>query len=613
MESIELIGQKSFVQSVQPFDLLSPEELKLLTSSIDIVYFNENDKILSRNTKPDFFYFVVKGVVKEIEEDGNNLYHSSKESFDASALLNDLVKHDFIAAEESICFTIPKVTFLKLIDSNPSLKSFYLQNLSDKIHSLIQKNVNKELGSFMVKKVKDSLVHPPLIVHEGVSIIDAVRIMTKNKSSCILVELSSEEELGIVTDTDLRTKVILNNKSYDDPIEGIASTGLISVEEEDFLFNAMLLMIEHSVKRLLVRRNGELVGIIEQIDLLGTMSHKPHLIDVRIKKSEYIDELKEVHEDLVYLVRSLLSTGVKVIHITRLLAELDMKLFAKLYELIAPHKLIENSCLIVLGSEGRKEQVLKTDQDNAIIVRDGYSFVGFREVCNSFSASLLDFGYPECPGKIMVNNPYWAKTLMEYEEELESWINHPSGPNMMNLAILLDARCMAGDSSLLADLKEFLHFKMEKNPVLLSWFAQPTLMFETPLSFFDHFKLGKNEHKDELDIKRGGIFPLVHGVRSLALEHQIPQTNTIERIKELKKLNVIDEKLADEVMEAFNFLLTVRLKGRIEKRDKGLPLDNYINPNMLPKLERDILRDCFKIVNQFKRFINLHFKLDMVK
>jgi CBS domain-containing protein len=191
--------------------------------------------------------------------------------------------------------------------------------------------------------------------------------------------------------------------------------------------------------------------------------------------------------------------------------------FKKLYAFIAPPELLDNSCLVVMGSEGRGEQILKTDQDNAIILREGFVYDGLEKITQELTETLVDFGYPACPGKIMVNNPYWCQSLKGFKNQIFQWVVEFREP-LLELAIFCDAKAVAGDVSLLEEAKQYLYERLQDNQAFFAHFAKPTISFETPLSLFTTFIVDKS-HKNQLDIKKGGIFPIVHGVRSLALEY----------------------------------------------------------------------------------------------
>jgi CBS domain-containing protein len=291
-------------------------------------------------------------------------------------------------------------------------------------------------------------------------------------------------------------------------------------------------------------------------------------------------------------------------------SELNKKVLRKLFELLAPPELLDNACLLVLGSEGREEQVLKTDQDNALILRDGFTHPDLERITHEFTDCLIDFGYPRCPGNIMVSNPYWAKSVAAFKNELFEWIVRPTSESFLQFAIFFDAMSVAGDDNLLRHVKDHMYRLLSDHRSFYSQFAKATVAFETPLGFFTNFVMEKN--RNELDLKKGGIFPIVHGIRSLALEYRLPQSNTVDRITALSQRNLFRSSFGTELIEVFTHLSTLRVKAGLNKIQQGLPQDNYLNPNELNKLERELLRDSFKIVNEFKKFIGYHFKLGMI-
>ena len=413
-----------------------------------------------------------------------------------------------------------------------------------------------------------------------------------------------------MTATDLREAAIIQRRSLDAPVGSLATYDLIGMAPDDFLFNALLKMTRHNINRLVIRDGATIYGILEQIDLLSYLSNHSHLIALQIERAQSREELKRASRELINVIRDLNGKGVKIRYIMQLVSELNKKMLRKLMELLAPPELLDNSCLLVLGSEGREEQVLKTDQDNALILRDDFSYPDLARITAEFTASLLEFGYPRCPGNIMISNPYWTKSVAAFKDELFEWIVHPTHDSFLQFAIFCDAKAVAGDENLLRHVKDRMHRLLGDHRSFYSQFAKATVAFETPLGFFTNFVLEKN--RDELDIKKGGIFPIVHGVRSLALEYRLPQTNTIERITALSQRNLFAPSFGTELIEAFTFMSTLRTRVGLQKIEQGLPQDNYMNPKELSKLDRELLRDSLKIVNEFKKFIGYHFKLGMI-
>ncbi len=413
-----------------------------------------------------------------------------------------------------------------------------------------------------------------------------------------------------MTATDLREAAIVQRRSLDAPIGTLATYDLIGMAPDDFLFNALLRMTRHNINRLVIRDGATIHGILEQIDLLSYLSNHSHLIALQIERAQSRDELKWASQDLVNVIRDLHHQGTKIRYIMQLVSELNKKVLRKLFELLAPPELLDNACLLVLGSEGREEQVLKTDQDNALILRDGFTHPDLERITHEFTDCLIDFGYPRCPGNIMVSNPYWAKSVAAFKSELFEWIVRPTSESFLQFAIFFDAMSVAGDDNLLRHVKDHMYRLLSDHRSFYSQFAKATVAFETPLGFFTNFVMEKN--RNELDLKKGGIFPIVHGIRSLALEYRLPQPNTVDRITALSQRNLFRSSFGTELIEVFTHLSTLRVKAGLNKIQQGLPQDNYLNPNELNKLERELLRDSFKIVNEFKKFIGYHFKLGMI-
>lgn len=603
------LEQQAFIADIPPFDRLQEDELVTVAKAMDIAYFQEGDQPIVRGKAPLALYIIIKGVVQETNADEEVISLSgSQDSFDAISLLEGKSKSTFTVKEELICYTLPKPIFDELLQSNSNFQSFYYQNISKRVNELIERRNNKDLASFMVAKVHEAYIHTPVMVDSENSVYDAVKEMKTNKGNSMLVQRG--DEVGIVTDKDLSDHLVLNRYSIDAPIGDIATYNLLGVQREDFLFNALLMMTRYTIKRVVVYDKEKVVGVLDQIDLLSYLSNHSHLVTVQVDRAKTIEQLKVASKNLLSMIKALHSQGMKVRYITKLVNELNQKIFRKLYSFIAPNDLLENSCLIIMGSEGRGEQILKTDQDNAIIVRDDFEYDYLREVAAQFSDTLKEFGYPKCKGNIMVSNPYWFKHLKDYKDEIYRWIQHPAEESMMNMAIFYDAVAVAGDPELLNETKAYLYKKLQDNHAFFAHFAKPTLAFETPLTMFANFIVEKSHHKNELDIKKGGIFPIVHGIRSLALEHRISQTNTIERLKILSNQGVLEKQFAIELVEAFAFMVSIRLQFELEEVNSAKEHDNYINPSKLNKLERDLLKDSLKIVDEFKKYINYHFKLN---
>ncbi len=610
---MSLLEIKSFVSNIKPFNHLKNQELEEVCSHLDIVYFKNDIEILSPAKEVEYLYFIIKGVVQERNEDEVISVYAENEFFNPLILIRNEIKHTYTTVQESICYMLPKDIFLKYMYQNEEVESYFFSSISEKLNNSIQDEKSKELLSFSIAKVEDAYLQKPIYVDETETIHNTVKKLIDNKAESILVK-RSDGEIGIVTDSDFVKKAIYNRIDFDTVVSSIATYGLISIDANDFLFNAQLTMSKKNIKRLLVLKEERIIGTLDVVSLNSFFASHTHSTSSLIENAVSIEELKEASSKFIRTIRTLYEKGIKVNHISKLISQLNEKLFEKLYHLTAPKELQENSSLIIMGSEGRSEQILRTDQDNALILRDDFSMdkESIMKYTKTFTEYLVDFGYPLCDGNIMVSNPFWVRTSKEYKDIIFDWITKPSEDGFMNLAIFNDAITVTGDKHLLKDVKEYMFKICQNTNTFYPFFAKATLSFETPLGLFTDFVVDKDLHKDELDLKKGGIFPIVHGVRSLAIEKYLNETSTFDRLQELYHIGVLDEEFKNEIVETFNFLLTLRLKFRLEKIDNHLNLDNYINPSKLSTLEKDLLKDCFKIVNKFKKFITYHFKLNMI-
>lgn len=603
---MSILDQRKLIESTHPFELLEPTALDHLMQKIDIAYYPKDTLLFSKNIPSIAFYIIIKGSVSEfIDEELHNVY-SQGDSFDADALIYGKTEAKFVVDEDLICYEIKKEDFLELLE-NKKVQNYFLQDFVSRHQHLKEYDSAGDLTPFLMSRISDIYLHGACVVSGDISIYDALVKMQELQAKVILYK--RDDAYAIVTDTDLREKVLLQRRDVEEKLSSIATFGVVSIDLNDFLFNALLLMTQNGIKRVVVMQEGEVVGILEQLDLLSYFANHSHLIVVQIDKARTLDDLKNLQQDLKNLLITLHSKGVKVRYITKLVATLNDKIYKKLFKMYVPKELQAKCALIVMGSEGREEQSVKTDQDNALIVEDGVDVALFEESMLSINHALLEIGFPACPGDVMVSNSFYRRTVSEYKELIDRWVSSMNEADLQHFSIFLDAKCVAGEKLLLESLTSHLQRTFHARDDVLAHIAKAVLHFETPLSMFSGFVLEK-ERDNKLDLKKGGIFALVHGVRTLALQYEISATNTIERIKKLNNIGVIDKNFAAELIESFDTLSSIRLKAMLEA--KNTEESNYINPANLSKIQRDLLKDSFRIINKFKKLINFHYHLNMV-
>ncbi|MDF2181346.1 putative nucleotidyltransferase substrate binding domain-containing protein [Neptuniibacter sp. CAU 1671] len=604
----------SFKMTNLPFSLLDESEQQLLGSSMDICYFQKGETLLAAGAEPEGVFVILKGRVRESEvfqpgEEATQhvfVHYTNEDYFGAWSAIRGRAIHNFIAEEETICHLIPTKTLLDLMSSNSLFADYFQQNLSAKSEIVAQHGGDQDMAEFMLARVSDSLVRDPVIILEGTSIREATLLMREKKADCLLVKKGNR--YGMVTGTDLLDAVIVREMPLSTSVADIASYRLITIKPGDYLFNALILMTQQQIERLVVMQYDILSGVVELTDVLSYFSSHSHVIGLRIERAQTIEDLKEAAFGLDDLIRALVSHGVKTRFAMDLLAAMNGRIIAKLFDLIIPVDMQPHVCLLVMGSEGRGEQIMKTDQDNAIIYRDGLGWPGMQDTLNTFSRTLIDFGFPPCPGNIMVSNPAWVKSLSQWTGMLADWASKFDGEAQMNLAIAVDAKPVAGNPAIFKASRNWFMRHLRNNDVFFSHFAKASLEFDTPLTFFGNLK-----DKGELDIKKGGIFPIVHGIRTIALECRIKTTNTFARIEELVEQDVFKAEFGRELSEALSLFIQLRLNQQIKRmeasNDGRDDTPNTIELQALNKMERDLLRDALHVVKKFKKHLELRYHL----
>jgi signal-transduction protein with cAMP-binding, CBS, and nucleotidyltransferase domain len=315
---------------------------------------------------------------------------------------------------------------------------------------------------------------------------------------------------------------------------------------------------------------------------------------------------------ITHSIGMLHRSGTKVGQIARLVQELNAKLFERAWQLVAPADLVENSCLFVMGSEGRGEQILKTDQDNGLILRDGYDCPhDLAAICQRFSEALTQFGYPECPGRIMVSNPDWRHPASEFGRRAKGWLLQPSAESLMALAIFIDAHAVCGDAALLEQVRGELDKLATDNDGLLARFAASVEAFNEGQGWWNRILTLGDSGKEQLDLKKAGTFPLVHGIRALALQQRLTQTGTVERIEALVAADKLSAQMGTDLIECLHFFMNLKLKTGLQALAQGQQ-PGGIQVDKLSSLDRDLLKDALGVVKRFKALLRQHFRLDVL-
>lgn len=593
--------------TIAPYSNLTSSEQDRFEQALDIQYFASGSTVLAANTINTALLIVSKGLVAEEEQSEIIAVYSDLETLNAKALLNEKATQHWVAIEDSLIFSIPRDLVLELIRSNPRFGAYFYQDIAQRLAMLTQQSSETdELQSLLLAPVDSAYLHPVQWLSEDASILDAARHMQAN--ACNAVFIQHPQGPGIFTQTDLRDFVTSEQNASQSRLADYAHYQLYTLRNTAPLHAAMSQMVRRNITRIIVQRDDTIIGTLEQVDLLAFLTQHSHLIQNQIERARNLDELDLAWAQMDKIIRQQYAQGIKVTLIAAMVRELHRKLLAKIWSILAPAEITQHVCLLCMGSEGRGEQILPTDQDNALIVADGFDHPDLPAICEQFNQALIRFGYPPCAGKVMVNNPYWRRSETEFKQLFNDWQAQTSGEHMLNLAIWLDAYPVIGDKSLFSRLRDYLLQDLSQNESLLGHFALPITQFDTPLGFFSHLRSSNGQ----LDLKKGGIFTLVHGIRCLALKAGIKNRNSYHRLDMLREQEQLSTEFANELSEALAFLQTLQLRLGLQKSQQGKAIDYVLALTQLSSLERELLKDAFVVVKRFKQHLHHQFKLHLL-
>jgi CBS domain-containing protein len=597
-----------------PFDCLTQEQQRLVRDSVDIAYYPEGAVIFDLGSVPAHLCVMIKGYVTQMDGDEVLATYGPDDCFDGRGLVAGKISSKFIASEEVLTYQLARQTVNDLIADNATFGALLFSDLSHKLSTLSQRQSQHELHSLTMSRVDEAFLRPAHFVSAETDILSIVKIFNTQRTSNVLVRDDSvtPPALGIFTATALQRAILTGTPLDQLPVKELANFALVTISPDAQVGDALAQMLRYRVHRVVVADGTKVIGVLEALDLFSFLSNHSHLITLQIETAADLPALATAASKITRMISVLYRGGTRINLIAQLVQELNARLFERAWALIAPKDLVQNSCLFVMGSEGRGEQLLKTDQDNALILRDGYQAPDdLADICNRFSQALREFGYPECPGHIMLNNPEWRKPAQDFSIMVKDWLLFPTPDSLMNLAIFMDAHAVCGDGKLLRQVQKSIVKLATDNDAMLGRFAAAIDAFGNETGWWNKL-LGLSDSDQAMNIKKEGIFPLVHGIRSLALASHVRETNTFARIEALQKLSVLSSDTAANLTQSLQFLMGVRLKTGLDELDKGRQVSGGINVSRLSSLERDLLKDSLSVVKKFKMQLRYRFKLDVL-
>jgi CBS domain-containing protein len=498
------------------------------------------------------------------------------------------------------------------------------QRMLDDEYAHFVKPVNPPEANFLVadalfsRRVDSLEVRDIVACPADTPIFEAARLMAAHKVSCLFVtEPGSDTIRGYCTDITLRDSVIAQRLDAGRPVGEVAATPIRSIPSAAYVYEAILLMFQTKTRYLLVERAGRFVGFLSRNKLLSDLAQSPFMFIQAVKLAQGTRELKRRWEMVPDIVNQLLTRGVRPEIVNQVITTVADTIALRVIENVlaelgpAPARFV----FMVLGSEGRKEQTLVTDQDNAIIYEDKANEQ--RELVRAyflrFAAAVSDelnhIGLHYCTGGFMAKNPKWTHSLSFWKRNYREWMRDASPETVMQMATFFDCRALYGDFTLVDELQQYLAEELSQ-PLdrFLFYMARNALQYEPPLTFFRNFRTFSQEGQQVFDLKKT-MTPIVDLVRVYALQHQIlGVTNTGERLARLREQGVLREQEYHELLQAYYYLMGMRLRKQARQLidDRRAPT-NYLDPKTLTQVEQVTLKEIFKVISDFQLKIKVSF------
>ena len=583
-----------------PFDCLDVAARERLGQRLSICYFRAGQTVLHPGDEPAGLYLVIKGAVEESAPHQPFGDYGVGDMFDVRAQFDGRCRHRFSALEDTLCQLIPRDTFQALCDAHPPFAHYFTATLAERQREQERRGQlgQQNLAEFILTRIDPGHLQPALQLDSQTSLLAASEAMASRGTDCLLYP-AADGSLSLATRKTLLHALTLKGLPLTAPLAVLTPAPLIGLAQGSYLFDALLLMTRHRIKRLVIWQGQEVAGILHLTQVLGLFSTHSHVLTLRIARADSLPALEAVAREQQQLTRSLFAQGIHTLFLMKLIATINEQLIAKAFALVIPPEVQEQVCLLMLGSEGRGEQIQKTDQDNALILRDDLDWPARQADLAAFSTLLERLGYPPCPGRVMVSNPDWVKGAQQWQDEIEQACVRASEADLLWLATLADAQAIMGDRPLLTPLARHLRQCLADRPDLLAEMARAAVAFHTPLTLF-----GRLEQAPEgLDLKRGGLFPLVHGLRVLALEAEVLETSTLGRIDALVAMGRLSPDYGANLAEAFRLFVRLRLRSQLKDGDSRVLVTELAHG------ERDLLRHALHQVKKFQQWLTLHFRL----
>ncbi|USD39043.1 MULTISPECIES: DUF294 nucleotidyltransferase-like domain-containing protein [Ferrimonas] len=623
----ELFEIQGFLSQYPPFDALPEEVVAQVARQTEIAYVREKQEIVQFGDAIHDLYMVRSGVVEVYRRNGE-LYNRLAEGalFGQLGLMtNNKVRFPATALEDGLLYCIPEALFHELYEAHDSFADFVEVEDAARLRQTVSNTV--DANDLTTSKVKTLLTGDPAWIFMGESVQTAAAKMADENVSSLLVfdpdTVADEDEsgvVGIITERDLCHRVLAQGLQASVPVSEVMSSDIISLDSNAYVYEAMLYMLRYNVHHLPVLKNNTPLGIIDVTDIVRYESQNSLLLVSSIFQQQSVDELETVSEQVkdcfVRMVNEDANSHMVGSAMAVIGRSFKQRILELAEELLGPPPV--PYCFLALGSMARDEQLIVTDQDNAIILDDDYDAdkhsAYFEQLATFVCDALARCGYAYCTGDIMATNPDWRMTQKEWEECFADWIDNPNPKALLNSSIFFDLDGVYGKVKWAEQLNGFIVRRARKNNRFLACLARNALNRTPPLGFFKGFVMEKDgRHNNSINLKRRGTAPLADLIRVHALAVGSRSQNSFERLDDIIDAGILPKGKAEDLRDAMEYISMVRIRHQALDIQAETEADNNIEPENMSEFERRNLKDAFQILSNAQNFLKFRYQANTFK
>ncbi|MCH4552781.1 DUF294 nucleotidyltransferase-like domain-containing protein [Aestuariibaculum lutulentum] len=624
-----------FIKNYPPFNSIKPDNLLKISGQVSIIYLDKGDSLFKKGDSfHEHFYMTRNGAITLFHTTNNNTQEiiNISDGGDVFGLRPLIAKENYkltaTANEESIVYAIPIDVFQSVTQDNAQVQKFlitafatntydpYTAEETGKIFVDYLPNTSQDMVNFQTANFSKN----PITCSVNSCLKEAAITMSKHRIGCIIVINDENHPVGIITNSDIKNKIATGRFPIETQVTNIMSSPVITSKKDITVADGQLQMIKHSIGHLCITKDGtvnsKLIGVLTHHDVLVTLGNNPAVILKEIKRAKRTKTLRTARLKAEILIKSYLEQNIPLSHIIKLMAQVNDAVSNRAVQIALkkmPTKPPVKFAWMALGSQGRKEQLLFTDQDNAIIFEDVPSDKYeetksyFLDLAKYVNKSLNKIGFEYCEADMMARNPEWCLSLTEWKNQFTNWILNPDEKAILLSSIFFDFSPVYGDETLTSRLSDSIYETLEKTQLFFRFLGRDALKNPSPLGFFKQFLVEKNgDQKDLFNIKSRALMPLIDAARLLTLSNRIKGVNsTYERYEKLAELEPNNKELYESCSYAFKALSKFKTKQGLLHNNSG----KFIEIGTLTKEEQLKLRRCFKPINEIQETLTLRFDL----